>query len=142
MDSKEFFYRLGKTLYKIDGFYTEFAKSGNVKPNLLWIMYALNDGKAHSQKEICDSWDLPRSTVNTIVKELESENIVELVQIKGEKRELNVVLTDDGQKYADSLLKDLYDLETAVYDKMQSDAEILLNKFEKLAGVLNKEEKE
>lgn len=142
MDSKEFFYRLGKTLYKIDGFYTEFAKSGNVKPNLLWIMYALNDGKAHSQKEICDSWDLPRSTVNTIVKELESENIVELVQIKGEKRELSIVLTKDGQKYADSLLKDLYDLEAAAYDKMQSDAEILLNKFEKLAGVLNKEEKE
>ena len=97
MDSKEFFYRLGKTLYKIDGFYTEFAKSGNVKPNLLWIMYALNDGKTHSQKEICDSWDLPRSTVNTIVKELESENIVELVQFEGEKRGLNVVRTDDGQ---------------------------------------------
>ncbi len=142
MDSKEFFYRLGKTLYKIDGFYTEFAKLGNVKPNLLWIMYALNDGKAHSQKEICNSWDLPRSTVNTIVKELESENIVELVQIKGEKRELSIVLTKDGQKYADRLLKDLYDLETAVYDKMQSDAGILLDKFEKLAMVLSKEGRE
>ena len=55
MDAKGFFYEFGKLLYRIDGFYDEFAKKSGVKPNLLWILYALADGKEHSQKEICDT---------------------------------------------------------------------------------------
>lgn len=115
MNSRTFFYEFGKCLYGVDGFYAEYAKKFDVKENLLWILYALNDGKQHSQKEICDSWDLPRSTVNTIMKELETDGYVSLSQIKGEKRELNVSLTDKGQKYAEELLAELYEIEKRVY---------------------------
>ena len=104
MDSKSFFYEFGKLIYKVDGFYREFAKNLDVKENLLWILYALNDDKEHSQKEICDNWDLPRSTVNTIMKELEADGYVKLLQIKGEKRELLVKLTDSGKEYSKVLL--------------------------------------
>ena len=100
MNSKLFFYEFGKMIYRIDGFYREFAKRLDVKENLLWILYALNDGNMHSQKEICDNWDLPRSTVNTIMKELESDGYIELIQIKGEKRELQVKLTETGKNYS------------------------------------------
>ena len=115
MNSRMFFYEFGKCLYGVDGFYAEYAKKFDVKENLLWILYALNDGKQHSQKEICDSWDLPRSTVNTIMKELENGGYVSLSQIKGEKRELSVSLTDNGQKYAEELLAELYEIEKRVY---------------------------
>ena len=115
MNSRTFFYEFGKCLYGVDGFYAEYAKKFDVKENLLWILYALNDGKQHSQKEICDSWDLPRSTVNTIMKELEVGGYIELSQIKGEKRELNVSMTDKGQKYAEELLAELYGIEKRVY---------------------------
>ena len=115
MNSRSFFYEFGKCLYGVDGFYAEYAKKFDVKENLLWILYALNDGKQHSQKEICDSWDLPRSTVNTIMKELETDGYVSLSQIKGEKRELNVSLTDKGQIYAEELLAELYEIEKRVY---------------------------
>lgn len=120
MDSKTFFYEFGRSIYKVDGFYAQYAKKREVKENLLWILYALNDGKEHSQKEICDSWDLPRSTVNTIMKELETDGYVILSQIKGEKRELNVSLTKKGQLYADTLLKDLYEIENKVFEKLKS----------------------
>ena len=115
MNSRSFFYEFGKCLYGVDGFYAEYAKKFDVKENLLWILYALNDGGQHSQKEICDSWDLPRSTVNTIMKELEVGGYIELSQIKGEKRELNVSMTDKGQKYAEELLAELYEIEKRVY---------------------------
>ena len=94
MDCRKSFYEFGRALYKIDGFYAEYAKTSGVKENLLWVLYALNDGNKHSQKEICESWDLPRTTVNTIVKELEEEGYVVLSQIKGEKRELELALTE------------------------------------------------
>lgn len=120
MDSKLFFYEFGRSIYRVDGFYAEYAKKCNVKENLLWILYALNDGKEHSQKEICDSWDLPRSTVNTIMKELENDDYVMLNQIKGEKRELNVVLTLNGKEYADNLLSELYEIERKTYERLKS----------------------
>ena len=115
MNSRKFFYEFGKCLYGVDGFYAEYAKKFDVKENLLWILYALNDGKQHSQKEICDNWDLPRSTVNTIMKDLQGGGYVSFSQIKGEKRELNVSLTDKGQRYAEELLCELYEIEKRVY---------------------------
>lgn len=120
MESKKFFYKFGKLLYQINGFYTEYAKRSKVKENLLWILYALNDGESHSQKEISENWDLPRTTINTIVKELEENEYVKLIQIKGEKREMHVVLTELGQKYAENLLSDLYQLEAIVYEKINN----------------------
>ena len=120
MNSKSFFYEFGRSIYRVDGFYAEYARKSKIKENLLWILYALNDDKEHSQKEICDSWDLPRSTVNTIMKELESNGYVALNQIKGEKRELNVSLTPKGKEYANTLLNDLYDIENKVFEKIKS----------------------
>ena len=139
MDSKQFFYDFGKCLYSIDGFYAEYAKESNVKENLLWILYALNDGEEHSQKEISDSWDLPRTTINTIIKDLEVDGFVELVQIKGEKRELNVKLTKSGKKYADKLLSELYEIEKQVFEKINCDS--ILAQMNDLLKRLNEEKR-
>ena len=134
MDSKLFFYEFGKLIYRIDGFYREFAKKLDVKENLLWILYALNDDKEHSQKEICDNWDLPRSTVNTIMRELEDNGYVVLSQIKGEKRELLVKLTESGKSYSKELLKDLYEIENKTYERIKN-SDVLEKMEEVLDGL-------
>lgn len=120
MNSKTFFYEFGRVLYKIDGFYAEYAKNSGVKENLLWILYALNDNKVHSQKELCETWDLPRSTVNTIMKELEDDGYVEFLQIKGEKRELQTKLTKKGIEYSSILLNGLYEIERKVFNELSN----------------------
>ena len=97
MDSREFFYNFGKIIYRIDGYYSEFAKKENVKANLLWIMYALSDNKPHTQKEICNEWDLPLTTINTIIKDLEKQKLVKLLKIGGKKREMNITLTKGSE---------------------------------------------
>lgn len=141
MTEKDFFYRFGRLLYQIDGFYAAFAKKSGVKENLLWILYALNDGGRHSQKEICESWDLPRSTVNTIIKELESGKYIELLQIKGEKRELYVRLTGQGKEYAENLLSELYRIEKYAFDSLDGNAENIILSLESILKGLYKGEK-
>lgn len=136
MDSRLFFYEFGKLIYKIDGIYSEYAKREDVKENLLWILYALNDGNSHSQKEICESWDLPRSTVNTIMKELESDGYVDLIQIKGEKRELEIKLTSKGEEYSSKLLMNLYNIENETFNDL-NDLEVL-NKLKEIHDLLDK----
>ena len=54
---------------RIDGIYYRLAKRIGIKENTLSLFYALSDGQPHSQKEICDEWLVPRSTINTIVRE-------------------------------------------------------------------------
>ena len=140
MDCRKSFYEFGRALYKIDGFYAEYAKTSGVKENLLWVLYALNDGNKHSQKEICESWDLPRTTVNTIVKELEEEGYVVLSQIKGEKRELELALTEKGKAYAESLLSELYEIESKAFGLLKELD--LANKMSLLLNELKNKKKE
>ncbi len=138
MDGRSFFYRLGKLVYQIDGVYEQYGKNCDLaSPNLLWIIYALNDGKRHSQKQICDDWDIPRSTANTIIKDLESRNYITLSQIKGERRELLVSLTPSGKEYADGILSDLYKREKEIYSEIEA-PEALLDILQNLAAKMQK----
>ena len=126
MDARNFFYRLGKLVYCLDGAYNEYGKNFRLSSsNLLWILYALNDGRRHSQKQICDDWAIPRSTANTIIKDLENKGYVSLSQIKGERRELLVSLTPSGKSYADNILSDLYRREDEIFSEIQNPDELL-----------------
>ena len=126
MDARTFFYRLGRLVYGIDGVYDAYGKNCKLgSPNLLWILYALNDGERHSQKQICEDWAIPRSTANTIIKDLEGKSYVELSQIKGERRELLVSLTKSGKEYADGILSDLYRRESEIFSELEAPEELL-----------------
>ena len=137
---KEYFYRFGKLIYKIDYYYAEIAKKSGVKPNLMWILYALNDGKSHSQKDISISWDIPITTINTIVKELNNDGYVDLIHISGKRREMNIILTDKGKEYSKNILKDVYEIEEKVFKslgekvRINDDLEFLLKKLYESKG--------
>ena len=47
----------------------------------LWLIYALNDGEAHSQKQICEEWGFPRTTLNTVTKKCEAAGYLTLTAI-------------------------------------------------------------
>lgn len=114
-ESRKFFYKFGKTFYNIDAYYADFAKKSGVKPNLLWILYALDDKELHSQKEISKSWDIPLSTINTIIMDLNSNGYIDLIQIPKKKREMYIKLTEKGIEFSNYILKGIYDIEEKVY---------------------------
>ena len=136
----DFFYKFGKLIYKIDYFYAEVAKKSGVKPNLMWILYALNDGKSHSQKEISISWDIPITTINTIIKELNNDGYVDLIHIPGKRREMNIILTEKGREYSKNILNDIYKIEDEVFKllgdrvRINDDLEFLLEKLYESTG--------
>ena len=63
----------------ITGIYSLMAKKIGIKENTLTLLYALDDGKTHSQIEISREWLIPKTTLNTIVKECVATGLVELV---------------------------------------------------------------
>lgn len=121
MNSKQFFKQLGMLLYGIDGIYDEYGRKCKIaSPNVLWILYALNDDEKHSQKDICDGWSIPRTTINTIIKDLEQQQMVEMIPILGKRREKYVKLTEKGKEYADYVLAKLYEKEKRIFEKINN----------------------
>lgn len=133
MNSRSFFYDFGKAIYHVDSFYDEFAKQSNVSSALLWVLYALNDGNSHTQIEISNDWELPKTTVNTVIKELEQGGYIELIPIKGKRREMSIVLTKSGEEYADNILSELYEKEAQVYKSLTKEDREVIAKLEKIA---------
>jgi DNA-binding MarR family transcriptional regulator len=136
MNSRSFFYDFGRALYHVDSCYDEFAKQSNVSSALLWVLYALNDGNSHTQIEISNDWELPKTTVNTVIKEIQKNGYVNLIPIKGKRREMSIVLTENGKKYADMVLADLYKKEAEVYKALSSDEYAIVAVLEKIAKKL------
>ena len=140
MNSREFFYDFGRALYHVDSFYDEFAKQSNVSSALLWVLYALNDGNPHTQIEISNDWELPKTTVNTVIKDIQKEGYIELVPIKGKRREMSIVLTESGKKFADNVLSDLYKKEAETYKSLTAEEQEIVMVLEKLARKLKGDE--
>ena len=136
MNSRKFFYDFGRALYHVDAFYDEFAKQSNVSSALLWVLYALGDGKPHTQIEISNDWELPKTTVNTVIKEIQKDGYVELVPIKGKRREMSIVLTESGKKFADDVLADLYKIEAVVFETLSTEEQRIVATLEKMAKEL------
>lgn len=140
MNSRSFFYDFGRALYHVDSFYDEFAKQSNVSSALLWVLYALNDGNSHTQIEISNDWELPKTTVNTVIKEIQKNGYVDLIPIKGRRREMSIVLTESGKNYADSILSDLYKKEAEVYKTLRSEEYEVVDLLERIAKKLKGDE--
>ena len=102
--------RLMRQMNQMDGAYYYFSRKLGYKENLLYLLYALDDGCAHSQVEICRDWLIPKTTVNTNVKELVAAGYATL---EGSGREKVIALTSKGRDYAEKLLGKLYDAEYA-----------------------------
>lgn len=105
--------RIGKITSALDGVYWKIAKLSGVKENLFWLLYVLDDGEFHTQKQICDDWMFPKTTINTLIKECEEGGYITLQAIPGRKRELQICLTEKGRGYANEALKSVYDIENS-----------------------------
>ena len=78
----------------------------------LWLMYALDDGKPHSQIQICDEWGFPPTTLNTVTKKCETAGYLTLTPIPGKRREMQICLTESGKTHAKQLLDRVYRAES------------------------------
>lgn len=101
---------------QINGAYYLFAKKLGIKENTLTILYALDDGEPHSQKQLGEEWLIPKTTVNTIIRELEGQGCIRLISSRP-GREKIIALTETGREYAAALMKSIYQAEELALEK-------------------------
>lgn len=99
---------------RIDALYVDSVRTFGVKGNLFVLFYAIADGKAYSQRQICDEWRLPRTTLNTIVRECVKDGLVRLVPRSN--KEKDIVLTAKGREIADRVFAPIFAAESRVME--------------------------
>lgn len=109
--------RLILALYHIDEAYYLNEGKRKLSDAELCVMYALDDGKPHSQKEISEGWLVPKTSVNTIVKRWEKEGLLTMTPIPGRRREMHILLTDAGREYAKGFMGFIYRAEDRALQK-------------------------
>lgn len=110
--NREKLIRLMRTLNRINGQYDRFRRTLEVKESLFVLLYVCADGVPRSQKEICDEWHIPRSTLNTTVMQQVDAGNVMLVP-RGDKQK-DVCLTEQGEELAELTLGTLLDAEDQI----------------------------
>ena len=94
-----------------DGAYYRWAVQSGVTPHTLDLLYALNDGLPHSQKQICEEWAIPKTTINTVVKACQTARYITLAPMPDQPRQRQLCLTPAGLAYARQTLEELYIME-------------------------------
>lgn len=128
--------KFAKASCTLDGIYWYIAKKSGVKENLFWLLYALNDDEQHTQKQICEDWQFPKTTINTLIKECESEGYIKLERVSGKKRELAISLTETGKAYAKKCLKLIDEIESfAVSKALEECSPAFIDDFVKFTAI-------
>lgn len=113
---KDLMRRLNSDTSKMDWLYYLWGKNTGISENMLMLMYALNDDKIHTQKQISEQYSIPKTTINTIVKDLIEKGLI--VFESGENlKEKNIKLTKAGKVYAKNILGELEEIEQKAMQK-------------------------
>ena len=131
--------QINRCMNRIDGLYYMASRKLGVKDNTLLLFYVLNDGKVHSQKEICEEWLIPRTTINTVVKEAVNKGHVRL-EHSDHTREKTIMLTEAGKTYADRLLQKVFAAEEQALERtLQEFSPELLKGLEAFTNCMQEE---
>lgn len=98
---------------KLDGLYYAIAKELGIHENEFVLLYALSNGKPQTQRQICDDWNVPRTTINSVTKKFANLGYIELIPTGRKEKELH--LTESGRTYLDGIFADVFEAEGSAF---------------------------
>ncbi len=111
---------LNSAISKVTSLYGKWAKKHGLNYNSLMVLYTMEDAECRTQKDICEKWMLPKTTVSTILADFRKKGYVVFTSESNDKREKTITLTKEGEVFSASVLTKLHDLEERALEKMGS----------------------
>lgn len=105
-------------LYKEMGsLYYEISLRAGVSDSAFWIMYAIVElGDGCLQKDIAENFSISKQTISSSVRSLEKKGYITLKHGKG--RNMLLLLTPEGEKFARENILSLMEIENSVFEAM------------------------
>ncbi len=132
---REYIRRIMISIEEIDELYYRMVRTMGIKETVFVLFYAIADEKVYSQKQLCEEWHIPRTTLNTVVMECVKKGYIELIP-NGHK-EKNIILTKSGEDYARKLLNPIFEAEKRAVQQIEGIR--LAQELEQFSQCLKKE---
>ena len=113
--------QITRAIIKYRGIYAAWSKQHAISYNEMLVFYTIRDEGFCTQKQICDSYLLPRQTMNHVFAKLYAEGIIEVSAGHSVGREKAFVLTEQGRAYAVPLIESLNRMEEKAVGLMGND---------------------
>ncbi|MBD5156617.1 MAG: winged helix DNA-binding protein [Butyrivibrio sp.] len=129
---------------KGDNIYREFARFFGLSECTLWILYCLRaEYSEMTQSGLCGSLCLPKQTINSALKKLETEGYIELSRSDGNRRSKEITLTAEGERLCEDTVDRLIEVENITLKSLpEAELEIFLKLFRKHTALLKNNVKE
>lgn len=129
---------VNRAVIKVRGVYSSWSKKHGIGYNEMLVLYTLRDNGFCSQKMICDSYLLPKQTVNNVIKGMVKDGRLIASPENNLGREKAYVLSKKGSEHAKPLLASLNRLEEKAVKTMNCERIQLMTKLLlEYNGVLN-----
>lgn len=113
---------------EITSLYKNWSKKHGLTYNYVLMLYCFLEHKGNcTQKIICEHLDLPKTTVNSILKDYEKQGYVILSTPPTNKRTKLIQLTPTGELYVNNIVSQINELDHSVARKMGLKRMTILN---------------
>ena len=113
--------QITRAIIKYRGIYATWSKRHDISYNEMLVFYTIRDEGFCTQKQICDSYLLPRQTMNHVFAKLYADGIIEISAAHSVGREKAFVLTEHGRAHAEPLIESLNRMEEKAVTRMGSE---------------------
>lgn len=119
--TKELWAQINHAIIKFRGVYAAWSKKHEISYNEMLVFYTIRDNGFCTQKQICDSYLLPRQTMNHVFAKLCADGIIEISPEYSIGREKAFILTGKGRGYAAPLIDSLNRVEEKAIELMSEE---------------------
>lgn len=115
---------------ELDSIYINYAKQNNLSISSFWILYSINqNSQPLTQTEMCNIWTFTQQTINTSLKNLEKDGLIELRFSESNKKNKYIFLTERGQTLSQKIVIPLIKAEEEAMTTFLEEQQILYNQF-------------
>ena len=103
---------INQSVIRFRGLYSLWSSAHGISYNEMLVLYALREKGYCTQKSLCESYRLPRQTMNNVIASLRKRGLLAIDASLSQGREKAFVLTETGRAKAQPLIDALELFET------------------------------
>ncbi|MDR2252360.1 MAG: MarR family transcriptional regulator, partial [Bifidobacteriaceae bacterium] len=109
---------ISSAVAKIGGLYRGWAQANDAQYGVIQALYALYFQSPVTQKQISEDCQMPKQTLNNVIRQLKSKGLIALRESAGDRRLREIVLTSAGEEYAQKTLEPFFTLNRKVLERL------------------------
>lgn len=120
---------INQAIIKFRGIYSAWSAEHGISYHEMLVIYTIREFEFCTQKQICDSYLLPRQTINNVITGMRKNDLLEYSSEYSIGREKAFVLSEKGKEYAAPLVASLNAVEIGALEQLGSEKLAMLTQL-------------